>query len=117
MKFWLDAQLSPALARWLASQFQVTAVALRDLGLRDAEDVQIFGAAKKAGATVITKDRDFVGLVHHLGPPPQILLISVGNTSTSHLQEVLVASFAEALALLAAGEPLVEISEGKRRFG
>jgi hypothetical protein len=27
------------------------------------------------------------------------------------------ASFAEALALLAAGEPLVEISEGKRRFG
>lgn len=117
MKFWLDAQLSPALGPWLAKQFHVTAVALRDLGLRDAEDLQIFGAAKEAGATVITKDRDFVGLVHRLGPPPQILLITVGNTSNTHLQEVLFASFEEALALLAAGEPLVEVSEGKRRFG
>ena len=36
MILWIDAQLSPALARWLSDTFGVTAHAVRDLGLRDA---------------------------------------------------------------------------------
>jgi predicted nuclease of predicted toxin-antitoxin system len=62
MIFWLDAQLSPRLARWLNATFGVTASPLRDLGLRDAADHTIYQAAAKAGATVITKDSDFVHL-------------------------------------------------------
>ncbi len=42
MKVWVDAQLSPALADWLTAQFDVEASAVRDLGLRDAEDELIF---------------------------------------------------------------------------
>ncbi|PSN12210.1 hypothetical protein C7271_23755 [filamentous cyanobacterium CCP5] len=42
---WIEAHLSPAIAPWLTNNFEVTAVALRDLGLRDAEDTKIFGAA------------------------------------------------------------------------
>ena len=37
MKFWLDAQLPPALARYLAEAFGVEAQVVRDLGLRDAD--------------------------------------------------------------------------------
>jgi len=33
---WIDAQLSPAIAAWITSHFAVTAVAVRDLGLREA---------------------------------------------------------------------------------
>jgi len=33
MMLWIDAQLSPALARWLSDTFGVTAYAVRDLGL------------------------------------------------------------------------------------
>lgn len=38
MIFWLDAQLPPQLALWLAQHFQVDAHPIRDLGLRDATD-------------------------------------------------------------------------------
>ena len=35
---WIDAHLSPALATWINSTFKIKAFALRDIGLRDAED-------------------------------------------------------------------------------
>jgi predicted nuclease of predicted toxin-antitoxin system len=44
MKIWIDAQLPPTLAIWLRETFQVEAFSLRDLGLRDARDVEIFEA-------------------------------------------------------------------------
>ena len=43
---WIDAHLSPAIATWITNKFEVTAVALRDLDLRDAEDSEIFEAAR-----------------------------------------------------------------------
>jgi predicted nuclease of predicted toxin-antitoxin system len=48
MKFWIDAQLPPQLAFWLNSTFNVEAISLRDLGLRDAQDWEIFQRAKKS---------------------------------------------------------------------
>lgn len=35
MTTWLDAQLSPLLAAWLNWKFDVPAIPVRDLGLRD----------------------------------------------------------------------------------
>ncbi len=81
---WIDAHLSPAIATWIMNNFEVTAVALRDLGLRDAEDPEIFEAAKSQGAIFMTKDRDFVDLVDRIGTPPQIIWLTCGNTS-NHL--------------------------------
>ena len=46
------------------------AVPQRDLGLRDAEDEEIFQAAKAAGVVVLTKDADFRHLLDRFGPPP-----------------------------------------------
>jgi predicted nuclease of predicted toxin-antitoxin system len=63
MIFWLDAHLSPGLARWITERFGISARAVHDLGLRDAEDEQIFEAARRAEVVVITKDRDFVEMV------------------------------------------------------
>jgi predicted nuclease of predicted toxin-antitoxin system len=38
MKIWLDAQLPPALARWIQEQpWDIEAVAVRDIGMRDAK--------------------------------------------------------------------------------
>jgi predicted nuclease of predicted toxin-antitoxin system len=110
MTIWVDAQLSPAIAPWIANTFGVTAVALRDIGLRDAEDFEIFEAAKAQGAIVITKDRDFVDLVDRYGVPPQIIWLTCGNTSNTRLREILSATLPEALELLRTGEMLVEIS-------
>jgi predicted nuclease of predicted toxin-antitoxin system len=57
--FWVDAQLSPQIASWLTNEFGVTALAIRDVGLRDAKDRNIFLEARQANAVIITKDADF----------------------------------------------------------
>lgn len=111
MTLWLDAQLSPLLAAWISWHFPVVAIPLRELGLRDAEDTEIFVAAKAANVVVITKDADFLRLLDIHGPPPQIVWLTCGNTSNARLQELLTATLAAALDLLAAGEPLVEIGD------
>ncbi|MBO9999473.1 MAG: DUF5615 family PIN-like protein [Cyanobacteria bacterium SID2] len=110
MTIWVDAHLSPAITTWMTSTFGVEAIALRDLGLRDAEDPEIFEAAKAQEAIVMTKDSDFVDLVDRLGAPPQIIWLTCGNTSNARLREILSETLPRALELLAAGETLVEIS-------
>jgi len=111
MKFWLDAQLPPSLAKWLTDNFSIEAAALRDLGLRDASDKEIFDTARQAGATVITKDSDFAELVFRHGAPPKIVWITCGNASNAHMKQLLGATFHDALKLLEAGETVVEIAE------
>ena len=112
MKIWVDAQISPAIAQWLAATYSEDAIALKDIGLRDAEDVNIFDAARKAGAVLMTKDVDFADLVRRLGPPPQILWITCGNTSNARLQVILANAWPRVVELLRAGERLVEVSDG-----
>ena len=90
--------------------FPVQAVALRDLGLRDASDRQIFVAAKQACSVVMTKDSDFVELLKRYGSPPQVIWLTCGNTSNENLKRILTATLSSAIDLLQAGEPLVEIA-------
>lgn len=59
----------------------------------------------------MSKDEDFRLLAERLGPPPQILWITCGNTSNARLREILTKSLPAAIDLLRRGEPLVEISD------
>jgi predicted nuclease of predicted toxin-antitoxin system len=111
MIFWIDAQLPPILADWLAANYGVQARALRDLGLRDATDTEIFVAAKNPKHVIVSKDSDFVELVTRDGPPPQLLWITCGNVSNQHLQELFGKTFPQALELLRGGEAIVELSQ------
>jgi predicted nuclease of predicted toxin-antitoxin system len=111
VRLWTDAHLSPALAPWLQATFDVDAAPLRELGLRDAEDAVIFAAAREASAVLMTKDSDFVDLVARHGPPPQIVWLTCGNTTNATLRGILAQAWPRVAELLAAGEPLVEISE------
>lgn len=67
MKIWIDAQLPPTLANWLTVIFSLEATALRDLALQDAQDMEIFAAARVESAAIMTKDSDFIDLVCRLG--------------------------------------------------
>ncbi len=122
MIIWIDAQLPAALAQWIQDKFRIEAQAVRDLGLRDAKDHVIFKAAREANVVVMSKDEDFRLLVERLGPPPQVLWVTCGNTSNARLREILTKSFSVAIEILQRGAPLVEISDamtskrrGKRR--
>lgn len=110
MTIWVDVQLPPAIAIWMQQQFSVEVVALREIGLRDAEDEEIFLAAKHASAIVMTKDSDFLHLLEKFGPPPQVLWLTCGNTSNARLKEILSLTLPQAIPLLEANEKLIEIN-------
>ena len=48
MIVWLDAQLPPALAQWMREELGINAKSLKELGLRDAMDRDIFSAARSS---------------------------------------------------------------------
>ena len=110
MILWLDAQFSPALANWVTAQFApIQAVPVRNLGLRNAADLEIFAQAIAAGAVVMTKYRDFLHLLLEQGPPPQVIWLRVGNSSNQALQAVLLRTLDQAITSLRDGEPWFEI--------
>lgn len=109
MNIWIDAQLPPTLAVWVTNNFNVKAFSLKELGLRDARDAEIFESARSVKAVIMTKDNDFIDLVCRLGSPPQILWLTCGNVTNSYLRQLLIATLPEALIILAEGSPIVEI--------
>ena len=110
MKIWIDAQLPPTLASWLSATFDLEAASLRDLSLRDAQDIEIFAAARAENAVIMTKDSDFIDLVCRLGTPLQILWLTCGNVTNQNLRRLLTATLPDALKQLEQGTIIVEIS-------
>lgn len=111
MLVWLDANLSPALAPWIAETFGVAAESVIATGRHALSDRELFRIGCERGAIILTKDSDFVELVDTLGSPPQVVLITCGNTSNAALQSVLTRSLGRALELLRSGESLVVIED------
>jgi predicted nuclease of predicted toxin-antitoxin system len=104
-------QLPPGLALWLSATFEVEALALVELGLRDADDVSIFDRARSADVVLVTKDSDFVELVSRHGPPPRMLWVTCGNVTNRRLRDVFTSVFRDACALLEEGRAIVEIAD------
>ena len=110
MTIWVDSQLSPVIAEWLAKEFSIEAKALRDIGLRDAEDEEIFYAARKHEQVIIlSKDIDFVKLIEAHGTPPFLIWLICGNTSNEKLKEILSPRLKEIIELFLQGESIVEV--------
>ena len=114
MTIWLDNQLPPALGSWAQEHLGVDCTSVRELALHRASDLDIFHAARAAGALVMTKDADFAELVGRFGPPPQVVLVTCGNTSNAHLRQVLASAWPTVAAMLRQGEPLVEVGDKLR---
>lgn len=111
VKLWIDAQLPRAMAEWVRTDLKVEAATLDEIGLRDAPDAEIVQAIRQAGNVIVSKDDDFVDLITRLGPPPQVLWVTCGNVTNRELRKLCATALAEAVRLLAAGEPIVELRE------
>jgi predicted nuclease of predicted toxin-antitoxin system len=108
VRFLVDAQLPPALARWLGERgFSATPV--REVGLRDSDDASIFNFAATGAWTVITKDEDFAARC--IGDPtaPAVVWLRLGNCTNRTLFSWLEAFLPEIRRRLDAGENLLEI--------
>ena len=108
MRFLVDAQLPPALTRWLETKGHVAEHA-RDVGLLHASDGEIWDYALSANAAILTKDEDFSTHVTAAPPGPPVVWIRTGNTTNRALLEQLELLWPEVERALQRGEKLVEI--------
>jgi len=89
MKVLIDQNISQRILPMLVPQFDILDH-VRQLGLTDAEDYDIFIFARANGyEAVITADDDFVKLINQFSEPPKIIWIRTGNCSTKVLSELL----------------------------
>lgn len=107
MKFVVDAQLPPALATWLRNKGH-DAVAVREIGLREADDGTIWSYAHAQNAIVVTKDEDFGQLAAAM-PEARVLWVRVGNAVNRVLLARFERSWPEILAHLEDGAQIVEL--------
>ncbi len=108
MRFLVDAQLPPALTRWLESKGHAVEHA-RDAGLLHASDGEIWDYARSANAVILTKDEDFSTRAIAALPGPPVVWIRTGNTTNRALLERLEPLWFEIERALQRGERLIEV--------
>lgn len=108
MRFVVDAQLPPALARWLAAVGH-EAEHVGDIGLGDAKDSAIWAYALATGAVIISKDEDFAQRKALGNGGPAIVWIRLPNTRRRELSVWFEAMLPEILEALERGESLIEV--------
>jgi predicted nuclease of predicted toxin-antitoxin system len=108
VKFLVDAQLPPALARWIASQ-RHQAAHVFDLGFHTADDPVIWERARNDEAVIISKDEDFVDHWLLSSQPVSFVWIRKGNCSNSALVAWLEPLWSDAVKRLEQGEKFIEL--------
>ena len=108
MNFLVDAQLPPALARWIAGQgHQATHVF--DLGFHTADDPAIWERARNEQAVIISKDEDFVDHWILSAAPVQLVWVRKGNCSNRALLAWIELLWTDVVKRLEQGEKLIEL--------
>jgi predicted nuclease of predicted toxin-antitoxin system len=78
VKFLVDNQLPPALARFITEDLRGEALHVGDVGLREGSDFQVWTYASENDFILISKDDDFVTLYSRT-PSARLLWIRIGN--------------------------------------
>ena len=108
MRFLIDAQLPPALARWIVAQGFV-AEHVADTGLETASDRIVWNHASAVGAVIITKDEDFAQRRAMVVEGPAIVWMRVGNARRNEVLRSFASALPAVIEALARGDTLVEI--------
>lgn len=86
---------------------------LFELDLIYATDTEIWRRAKVENLVIVSKDVDFYDRALVLGPPPQVVHVSVGNCSNARLVEILAIEWNEIERALLSGSRLISITQQK----
>jgi predicted nuclease of predicted toxin-antitoxin system len=108
MRFVIDAQLPPALARMLTYHEHV-AEHVADVDLRDADDSAIWRYTLEKEAILVTKDEDFPHRCRQGGTSPIVVWLRIGNTSRRALLQWFEPLLPQIEELIRQGERLVEV--------
>jgi len=91
VKLLFDENLSPRLVSLLASEFPGCSQ-IELLGMRGATDTLVWQHAKANDFIIVSKDNDFRQRVFLLGPPPKVIWLDLGNTSTKAVAALLLSN-------------------------
>jgi predicted nuclease of predicted toxin-antitoxin system len=108
VNFLIDAQLPPALASWLTEHGH-KAEHVGDLGLREADDIEIWDHALNTGAIIVTKDEDFAERCTRIPVGPTIVWLRIGNSTNRALLQWLLPRWPEIADLLDGDNRLIEV--------
>jgi predicted nuclease of predicted toxin-antitoxin system len=108
VKFLVDAQLPPALARVLTAQ-GFPSEHVEDLGLRHAKDTPIWNYALANGQAIITKDEDFASRSSVTATCPPVVWLRVPNCSRRALLQWFIPQLPHINAALEQGTLLIEV--------
>ncbi|PYE28646.1 putative nuclease of predicted toxin-antitoxin system [Rhizobium sp. PP-CC-3A-592] len=108
MRFLVDAQLPPALARWL-SALGHESLHVADIGMQSASDRAIWDLAEKDGWLIITKDEDFAQRKTLTASGPQVVWLRWPNGRRADLLARFEQVLPRVIAALERGESLVEV--------
>ena len=108
MKFLVDANLPPALARWLVSEGH-QGHHVNDFGLEAMPDHEIWARARELDACIVTKDEDFILLQALDRSGPAVVWIRIGNAVRSVLLQSMPALWPEVVSAIERGEKVVEV--------
>jgi predicted nuclease of predicted toxin-antitoxin system len=110
LNFLIDAQLPPALARWVASQGH-TAQHVLELGLAASGDPAVWDHARASNAVIISKDEDFVDRWLLYSGGVRLIWIRKGNCSNAALLAWISPLWADTVWRLESGEEFIELRQ------
>ena len=62
---------------------------VRNVGLRDASDTQVWNDARSNGYTILSKDSDFYQRSLAIDFPPKVIWVRLGNCTATAIEELL----------------------------
>lgn len=108
-RFLVDAQLPPALARWLEAQGHMAEHVFEFDG-DGTTDGEIWMRALSTGAIIVSKDEDFPLRAIRDVNGPRVIWVRAGNSRRAALLELFARLLPVILEALDRGERIIEIS-------
>jgi len=89
MRFLFDQNISHRILKQLPERFS-DSTSVKQAGLINATDRQVWDFARKDGYIIVTQDSDFNDLNSLYGFPPKIIWIRSGNLKTKEILKILI---------------------------
>jgi len=107
-KYLVDAQLPPALARYLSSLGE-DAIHVLDVDMMESSDSDIWNLALSKHLVIISKDEDFQIRASVSSKAPKLIWVRIGNTSKQALLQFFEKKWKQIQIELDNGESLIEL--------
>jgi predicted nuclease of predicted toxin-antitoxin system len=108
VKFLIDNQLPPALARFISEGLRMEASHVIDAGLRNGTDADVRRYASENDFVLISQDEDFVTL-YSKAPSARLLWVRLGNCRRVFLLSVFKEQWPKIVERFESGERFVEL--------